>query len=153
MTAKPCSQCKNWDDCSGKPWYSISEIRYCRHQVLWIIKNLVVCAAGEIFAVHVWPSEETGYTDAPQTSHSINAHAPFEKVLQVVGDVTKRLKKTGKDGRLLVLEVQNNSDLSKDARNALNYVSGWREKPSGYPKWLRNRRWYQNKKAVRLRQK
>ena len=141
---KACHDCRDWSDCPGKPWYSIADIRYCRYQVLWIIENFIVCNAGKSESERdTWPVEEqdTGYTEAPKTSHAVSAHAPFERTLQVVGDITRRLERTGKDGRLLVLEVHNSVPLSQDARNALNYVNGWREKHRSYTQWLADRKY------------
>lgn len=143
-SVKACRSCHDWDDCNGKRWYSMAEIRYCRHQVIWLISQFVRCESGKFVAYRqTWPLEEkdTGYTGAPPTQHAASAHAPFERTLQIVGDITGRLEKTGKDGRLLVLEADCGAPMSQDARNALNYISGWKEKRQGYRQWLADRKY------------
>jgi hypothetical protein len=144
-TEKQCHRCRNWDDCAGKEHYTIHDITFCRYQVQWLIGNFFRSDGDDIVLEREsWPApvRETGYTEAPRTSHSISTHAPFERPMQVIGELDHRLKKAGKDGRLLVLEVHleqaydtTRRSLSSDARAALGYISGWRRKRLSYSRW------------------
>ncbi len=150
-TIKPCISCRDWSDCAGKPWYAPRDIRYCRYQVEWIIKEFLSYQSGDIILVRdKWIPEdrETGYVDTEGAKGSISAHAPFELTVQIIGEVTERLKKTGQDGRLLVLEILNGQqELSREARNALFYCSGWKHK-GNYRQWLWNRRYRKNERKT-----
>jgi hypothetical protein len=146
-----CPKCRDWEGCKGYKWYTVSDIVYCRVQCLWLIETFLTIKGDQIVMDRfTWPSEEgTGYTEAPKTSFASAAHAPYEKIVQCVGILSARLENTGKDGRLLVLEVENESvELSKDARNALNYSCGGNPKRMKYPAWLRFRKY--NKKKMEL---
>lgn len=142
---KPCNKCRDWSGCPGMEHYTIRDIRFCRQQVLWLISQFFTCDGDGIsLERESWPvqAHDTGYTEAPKTSHSVSSHAPFEKPMQVAGELEHRLLKTGKDGRLLVLEVRvrmahdtNPRELSNDARAALGYASGWKRKRQTYPQW------------------
>lgn len=141
-----CPKCHDWRGCQGYKWYSLTDIVYCKLQCLWLIETFLAIEGEQIVMDRfTWPSEEgTGYTDAPKTSFSNAAHAPYEKIVQCVGMLSARLERTGKDGRLLVLEVESESkDLSKDARNALYYSCGRNHKRMKYADWLAHRKYRQ----------
>ncbi len=143
MSLNYCRECKNWDGCPGARWFSIGEIRYCRLQSIWLIQEfLKVEGIRIVMDRYTWPDGDTA--EAPKTSHASNAHAPYEKVVQVVGELSRRLERTGKDGRLLVLEVKQEGGLSNDARNALNYACGDKYKNMEYFDWMRQRRYRNN---------
>lgn len=141
-TTKPCRDCRDWNDCPGKAWYEPKDIIYCRHQVIWIVQQFLEYTAGDIsIGRETWPAEdkETGYTDVPSNTKNTPGHAPYELLLLIVGEVTSRLKATGVDGRMLVLEILNAQiALGTEARNALNYCSGWTRK-GNYQRWLKQR--------------
>lgn len=146
MTDKPCKTCRDYRNCNGKPWYMPSDIRYCSMQVLWILENFFDVEGNQpVIEQTTWPGDPdvTGYTDAPKTGQVNPPHrAPFESTLQIIGEVAARLVKTGKDGRLLVLEHHASKVyLSEDAVSALRYCSGWRRKRMSYAAWLRKRRY------------
>ncbi len=150
MSINPCRDCHTYKGCIGMPYYSPGDIRYCRVQCLFLITTFI-----EVKGEHIvmwrfdWPKQESGYSEAPKTQHSVNARAEFEIVAQTVGQLSGRIQKTGKDGRLLVLEVQTEGGLSWDARNALSYCCGDREKIMPYSHWLAQRRYrWQNKVTV-----
>ncbi len=148
-TLKACRSCLSWRDCNGHwykvdkkdvEYYKLSEIKYCRFQVRWIISEFLRAWADEIIVMRdTWPSEDTDYTDAPPTQHSLAPSAPFERVLQVVAEVRNRLAKTGPDGRELVLMLENKAELSSGAKDALSYCSGWKRKRDDYRRWLTQR--------------
>ena len=144
---KSCNHCRSWRDCTGKPWYEIKDITFCRFQVSWVITEFLTCWSDWYVVMRdTWPSDprqQSGYTEAPPTQHAIKATAPFERPLQVVAEVRNRLEKTNGDGRELVLMLTGRKDyeLSTRARNALYYCSGWRRKDSEYSQWLAGRDW------------
>lgn len=157
-TIKPCGKCRDWSNCPGHEWYAMHEIRFCRVQVIWLVTQFFSCGKdGLELERDSWPSNVyvSGYTDAPKTSHSVNSHAGFEKPMQLVGELEHRLLKTGKDGRLLVLEVHvrnvcdtTGRELSRDARAALGYCSGWKRKRQSYNQWLAEKKRHETHKIM-----
>ena len=140
---KSCRDCRDWNDCNGHDYYSMSEIRYCRWQCIWLLYNLIDHQDGKYTTIENWPPEgkETGY-DNTLIQHSRGAQAPFESFRRITADVLSRLERTSMDGRLLLLEIKNDRlDFSQEARNALNYVNGWRRKRLDYNSWVKQRRY------------
>ena len=136
--------CRDWDSCSGHSWYEMRDIQYCRYQVLFLL-SLIDFTGDDYITVSGWPDDpraaESGY-DNVRIQTSPSSHANFEAVLQVTGELINRLRRTGKDGRLLLLESRNRDnykEFSKDARKALGYVAGWRRKLMSYSAWLKQR--------------
>ncbi len=151
MSLNLCGNCTNWRDCPGNiEWFAPSEIRYCKRQNLWLIAQFLVCESDRIaMARFTWPGEDkaTGYTEAPRTGYgAVKAHAPYERVVEIVSELAWRLNRTGKDGRLLVMEIKLEGGLSRDALNALWYVVGRRHKTSSYQDWLKQRKYLNKKK-------
>ena len=136
--------CHDWDSCDGHSWYPLSDVQYCRYQVLFLLR-LIDFTGDDYVTGSGWPDDpgaaDSSYDDVRiQTSPS--SHANFEAVLQVTGELINRLRRTGKDGRLLLLESRNHDnykEFSRDARNALGYVAGWKRKTLGYSAWLKQR--------------
>ncbi len=122
----------SWKECSGiAHFYAPADICFCRNQTLWIIENGPF--DGE------WPreSKETGYEGS---NHSRTFRAPFENAAMIGGEVNWRLARTGLAGKLLVTQVRAQLyPLEAEARDALNYVSGWKRKTSGFKSWLKQR--------------
>ena len=158
-TLQPCRRKCDWKTCDGHyylvhtenkgktvedrwvEYYEMSEIWLCRYQVAWIIEEFIrYQMTGFEVMRDMWPSSlvNTGYTEAPPTQHSVRAHAPWESMLQIVGEVRARLENTGKDGHELALMLENGrrwETLSEDARFALGYVNGWWRKRTDYSAW------------------
>ncbi len=150
---KPCSPKCNWNLCMGYPHFWPSEIFYCRFQIVWLVDTFVTYSCGKLEVnIPKWPPEDkegSGYIDLTNVQLSPSSSAPYERMRGITGDLLSRLSKTGKDGQILVLEAHNNVlEFSQDAKNALNYCSGWRQKKLSYQRWLITRR-YRNKKGVR----
>lgn len=100
-----------------------------------------------------WPGEEaaSGYTDAPPTQHAISRHAPFERPLQVIGEVRYRLRKTGSDGRELGLMIENKriyQEFSSGAKWALGYCSGWNRKRRSYLAWVSDKKYQKAERTL-----
>ena len=112
-------------------WYSPGKIRYTREEMMWGIAWLGLLEDG------IWPPEhkETGYDD----SHgSRNTKTKFIPAALFYAEITERLKTTGEAGEALVDEIQGGVEfegLSRPAKRALNYISGWRRRKLKYPKW------------------
>jgi hypothetical protein len=72
----------------------------------------------------------------------IKHHATFKNAILVKAELDERVKSTGADGNKLVDEIDNNytinyRDLTKAAKNALNYISsGLRRRDVCYFMWL-----------------
>ncbi len=82
-----------------------------------------------------WPPEhkDTGYTGSQKSQ---NYKAPFITAIEFHAEVTYRLKTTKEAGEALVDEVQGGLTeyelLSRPAKRALNYISGWRRRGQTY---------------------
>lgn len=155
-------RCRDWDGCEGRDWYSLHDNCYCRLQTLWIIENCIDYV-GDKYVSSGWPEEEkskTGYDDV-KVQHSQPSTAGFTRPIAEIAEVIKRLERTGKDGRLLLVEIKNAElrlrrgsyvqEYSKDARNALNYIIGWKRKHRSYRQWLADRD-YENDRKYRKKE-
>lgn len=143
----PCQVCRDWRRCvynEGKEWYTYPEIRYCPYQVMWVIEKADTLRAGN------WPPnpEGTGYIDsAIHTGYSSEAY--YTKAVRVIADVSKRLDRTGVDGKLLKEQVENGKTIDKlepESRSALMYIKGWRAKRMSYNAWKKWNKLYQKVK-------
>ncbi|MDD5338464.1 MAG: hypothetical protein PHG35_03510 [Dehalococcoidales bacterium] len=145
-------RCRDWDGCPGHDYYSLHDNQYCRMQCIWIIDNCIDYVGDKYISVG-WPSEEkgeSGYNDTP-VQHSQPSSAGFTRPIQEIAEVIKRLERTGKDGRLLLIEVKNAElklkhgsyvqEYSHEARNALNYCCAWKRKHRSYRQWLADRQY------------
>lgn len=127
-----------------KDWYSPSEITFQREEIIWILQNLDSLSAG------IRPPEhkETGYPGKKRGG--ISKRAYFEDPCMIAAEVSRRLKLTKTDGKLLKAQVQsgitNYEDLEPEAQMALNYIALWdfRKRPR-YSFWKRDRKYYRQK--------
>lgn len=133
-----CDGCKSPCTHPYGDWFPVSEIKYCRPQVFWIIENLETLNDG------LWPIEgvETGYIG--MDSMQVSSDAGFVTVAIIYADITSRLSACRSDGDTLKHEIQilgaeYYDQLSQCARDALNYCSGWKKK-GNYAQWMANRR-------------
>ena len=130
-----CLKCKDYRKCSGnRVWYHYGEIRWCVHQVLWIIERSETLRLGN------WPLNPDGssYTD-PNIRTGYKSEAYYTKPAVILGEVEYRLDRTGKDGKLLWDEVKGGLDLRPEAESALMYVKGWRRERLSYLNWQKQR--------------
>lgn len=135
-----CKTCKSYKGCPGKEFYFYSEIRFCPHQILFIIEHSFTLLAGR------WPPdpEGSGYID-PGIKTGYKGEAYYVKPVGILAEVEYRLKKCGVDGKLLKAEVLAGLELSQESKSALHYCKGWRRKRMSYQRWLWDRR-YRDKK-------
>ena len=122
-----------------KDWYSPGEIRFQREEMMWLIKWLPFLEEG------TWPPEhkESGYTGYQKSrSH----RAPFENPVGFASEVHCRLNTTGEAGEALVDEIQGGiteyEELSRPAKRALNYISGFRRRRLSYSLWKAQKKYY-----------
>lgn len=138
-----CRKRKCPESCPGYDWYAPSDIKYCRHQIIWLCSNLLLLLSGS------WPSDhkETGYTGHKGKSAR---GAYFETPVQIAAELRYRLRRAGKDGRALLLVYSIDKPerfkvmadiarergidinrLSSKIETAMKYISGrWRKKMS-----------------------
>ncbi|MBA7654692.1 hypothetical protein ES703_62575 [subsurface metagenome] len=139
-----CRKCKDYRGCPGKPWFHYGEIRYCPHQVCFIILSEALLSNGS------WPANPDGTTSVdPKVRTGYKSEAYFVKSVGILAEVNYRLKRCGTDGKLLRAEVLAGLDLSQESKDALMYCKGNRRKSMSYQRWLRNRR-YHGKKLTKM---
>ncbi len=119
--------------CFKADYYIPGMIVYCRPQMIWVIESVLPLECGS------WLPETN---DSERGNRQLRA--PYETCCQITGEVSVRLERTGKDGEILVWEIQHGfSDyeiLSPRAKMALNYISGWRRRKDIYRKWCYDQR-------------
>lgn len=118
-------------------WFAPSDVIYSRPQMLWGIEHLSLLENGD------WPPDhkETGYTGS---KGSRNTKTKFLPAASFYAEITARLKTTGEAGEALVDEVQGGIDLeglSRPAKRALNYISGFRRRRQSYSKFCSQRKY------------
>ncbi|MBA7586841.1 hypothetical protein ES708_28847 [subsurface metagenome] len=131
-----CRKCKDYRGCLGKPWFHYGEIRFCPHQVIFIIASEAVLSNGS------WPANPDGPTSVdPKVRTGYKSEAYFVKPVGIFAEVEYRRGRTGTDGKLLRAEVLAGLELSQESKDALMYIKGWRRKRMSYRRWLRDRRY------------
>lgn len=132
---RDCQRCRNYKDCSGKPFFVFSDIRFCPFQIMWVIENAEVMKTN-------WPAAPDGssYVE-PMVRTGYRSEASYVKSVVILGEVNARLDRTGTDGKLLWAQVLANLELSHESKSALMYSSGWRRKRMSYRRWLKQRRY------------
>jgi hypothetical protein len=145
-----CRDCRNYKDCIAPPeWFNYAEIRFCPYQVLWVIAHFDTLRAGH------WP-KDPDRVDDNQGGKNIKTEAAFTKPILILAEVESRLRRTGINGKLLVAQIEAGYELNmldRDARDALFYVKGWRQKRDSFKHWKRLRRWRKETKSVSKEEK
>ncbi len=122
----------NWKDCPYKvDWYHPKAIFFCSHQMIWLIASLPELKEFR------WPVAD--YLDDNGVTKTLSYQANFETTSLFIAEVEIRLKTTGEAGEALVDEIQSGiteyEGLSRPAKRALNYISGFRRRRQTYPEW------------------
>ena len=135
---KDCRDCRDYKSCPGKPWYHFGEIKWCTHQVIWIIKNSAILLAGN------WPPnpDSSSYID-PGIKTGYANEAYYTKPTAILGEVNRRLARTGLSGKLLRAEVLAGLELSPESKDALGYASRWWAKKMSFSAWRKQRKYHQ----------
>ncbi len=146
-----CTRCHDWNACLGKYYYHPNDIvQYCWYQVMWLTAKFLICYGDHIIIERdAWPGEVESSAESPKTQSAISSRAPFvsnTENMVIIEKLVERLDRTDKDGRMLVLELgmkescdATRRNLSKDARAALYFVSGRKDKAMPYEDWLNQR--------------
>jgi hypothetical protein len=129
---KSCQQCElRWDECRCPSW-PLRLFVYAKPQLFWLLKNGLS-----------WPDGDAGFTDE-RVQRSKTGSAPFEAVVCVVAEIEARLARCGEAGEALrdeAIRAECVNDLSRPAKRALWYCTGWKRKRISYAlwKWRRKR--------------
>jgi hypothetical protein len=145
-----CTDCKHDCGFSGIDWYSQGAVssHYCRTQVAWLIRYAWQDTEGK-YHVFDWPGRKTGYSGIPEnvqkSDHPVSKNAG---TIEIWSEIAYRLDRTGEDGLTLISELQAGLSLvslSRAARKALNYTSGWKRRMMSYNNWRKQQRYRGNK--------
>jgi len=127
-----------WKGCPGQDCYDYADIRWCPHQIIWILQNARDLDAG------VWPEQFKIH------STQISAEAYFVKAKLVIAEVKLRLESTDNQGEMLITQIEDGrtldatsstKGLSAGAYEIVMYVKGWRRKTMGFRAWQRKRKY------------
>lgn len=92
-----------------------------------------------------WPQHPDGRMEIDTAVRkSIGEEAYFAKIACIRGDISSRLEETGNDGEWLIRDIRDRDyrpELCYRAKRALNYMSGFRKKETGYAVWLAKKRY------------
>lgn len=143
-------------------WYSYGVFRFTREQIIWALQHKISFDNGE------WPpcigefitdkydkeqrkwveviKEASTYTEAPIGKRQIKCEAYFAKPAIIIAEIEERLKTTHEAGEALIDEINAGitdiDSLSRPARRALNYISGWRRRKLSYSLWKAQQKYY-----------
>jgi len=115
------NNCPGYNKCTGFPWYDWGDIRWCNHQVWWIIEFSTVFQQG------IWP-------DPPEHLETDNAQEPlipeanFVRASMTLAEVEARLLRTGSDGEWLVSMIKlgcRAEELPELPKLAFHYITGY----------------------------
>jgi len=146
-------------------WYSYVVFRFTLEQIFWALQNKISFYNGE------WPpcigefitdeydkqqkewveviKQASTYTEAPIGKRQIKCEAYFAKPATIIAEIDKRLETTREAGEALLDEINAGitdiDSLSRPARRALNYISGWRRRRQSYSEWKKQRTYRQKR--------
>lgn len=116
-----CRKCPGYKKCVGFLWYDYGDIRWCLHQIVFIIQN------ADDLRIGVWP-DPPQYLVTDVVQRRISTQASFVGACSVLAEVEARLKRTGKDGEWLVSLIEREcpiNGLPPDPKMAFYYITGW----------------------------
>ncbi len=149
---RPCHGCRiAWKDCPGFPFYTAGDLQsYCSHQIRWLVLNFMATDREDkvVLITDRWPTEDvegSGYSLGIRIQTGVRSCAGFEKPMQEAGQIHHRIAKTGRDGANLVQQVHlgrvwkdelhRDREFSSDAKTALLYCCGRRDRETPYRVW------------------
>lgn len=151
MSVRPCHVCREWRSCPGYPHFTPAEIesRFCYYHVLFILRHREILERGE-YPPDPTPTGYTGYGDT-----RYHAGAKFTRPIEIIAEVDRRLKRTGRAGRTLeheitVLNAWRPELLSAEARDALYYCCGRDAKRKGFAGWRSGRAWKRRNRETKM---
>lgn len=141
-----CNVCKSWKDCPGPlPFYPPAAVRFCHHQVRWILENAMDFDAGR------WPAEpSSAAADQGKRTRAFGA-ASFETPACVHAEISQRLARCGPDGVMALRVLANGWDattvgqlmglrpdqVAHRIERVIFYCSGWRRRQVTYKEFNR----------------
>lgn len=152
-----CRKCKlHHKDCPGKDFFDYGDIRFCEHQIIWLLGKIRVLHKG------YWPqdpkSNESGYNiEIPKGKKARRFKSPFEAVSCILAELEYRLERIAEapfnlraDGEMLekcyiegepMWEVAmdqgiNEAQARRRGERALAYIIGKRRKRRSYAEWV-----------------
>lgn len=129
-------------------WYSPSQIRFSASQIRWMLSNWEELSEGR----WIPQCEDTGYSGFDKRS----CRAPYEMVMQVVGELDARLSACSTDGiRTLQYynpydSVDNLPSTVRTAKNVVRYCSGYKRPQLPYRLWLMIKREFRQKYQIEV---
>ncbi len=114
-------------------WYPQSEIDFNRDQMLFLIENYGYLAENR------YPTVPTGYIEV-KTFQGRAGRAANMTPVELKAELDARLQTVSRDAKeALFDEVQAGTDtyemLSRPAKRALNYISGWKRRRTAFSQW------------------
>ena len=163
MSIRACHTKCDWSKCQSYEWFTPGDIKYCWHQVMWLILARDSILPSEGITGYGWPQEPSGYIKQPGKPQP-RSSAPFEGYVDVAIVLEQRLRKVtiSKTGRnnldTLDSELKANlkyHQLSKAARSVVVYLT--QQRNNAYVYWnndvetheKRRRKLTPNKKPIR----
>lgn len=130
-------------------WYSPGSIRYRRSQCTWLLAHWYELRCGD------WPADPNGssYVDVPGKPQ-VRPGAYFERAATIMGELERRIQRTGQDGVALRLFYCMQDSVPMIARamgwsprmvngkidRALRYICGGRAKTYSYRDFIDHKR-------------
>jgi hypothetical protein len=139
-----CRNCRDYRDCVPPDWFNYAEIRFCPFQVMWVLSHSETLRDGE------WPHDPS-MADDNQGGRNIKTEASFTKPILILAEVESRLKRTGIYGKFLVAQIEAGrsfNQLDREARDALFYIKGWKQKRMSFSQWKKDRKYYRTCEKV-----
>ena len=144
---RPCRECRDWKHClltdNEKHWFGYQHIRFCKHHVFFLLKY------EDDIRSRAWPTDDEALGGSGTRTLT---DAAWVKVSLLLAELDERLSKTGLKGKLLSSECKQLDRkieyLSKEARDALYYISGDNRKNTSFTDWLRMRRFRYEKRNI-----
>ena len=150
-----CKACKGkYKECIGQESYAVEDIRWCPHQVIWLIEEFFYLDGGGIHRTNLeWP--DSLMSELPSIQRFAKTSAYFTKAVEVIAELAVRLKSLGMSGVLLLAELQAGMEghLTSEADAAFHYITGNYRKVDSYPHWRANRKYNKKGKNTQIREK
>jgi len=137
-----CKACKGkYKECIGQESYTVEDIRWCPHQVVWLIEEFFQLSGNGVErTVDIdWPMLEFGLPSVDKTPQS---SAYFTKPVEIIAELHWRLERLGRSADLLLAELQAGMEghLTDEADAGLHFITGYRRKRQPFYKWKSDRK-------------
>lgn len=146
-----CRNCRDWHNCPGREYYPIDEIKPCHNQALFCLSFLDDLHEGS------YPPPSSGYVDQTLREKRVPKGAYWETPVILAAELSKRLDKTGTDGKLLMREIENcllrgidpqKHHYESESWTALCYVVGENQKRGSYSQWKADKNYRAKRKGL-----